>query len=200
VEAGSCNRICRNLARSRNAATGGYALCNSGTGVGYRVNNSGTIVGNTGGATTGASRGSTVVNRVGGTFAPYDTIDLGARGRLQNAGTIEVSGVHRTGETELTGDLVQTETGRLRFDLDSLAGKVDHLRVSGSATIAGGFELVPTTLLPGSHEVLAADGGVTLTPGRTAETHLFAFTRDRVVQPTLAGASHQLSQRFNRGK
>jgi outer membrane autotransporter protein len=109
-------------------------------------------------------------------LAPYDTIDLGPSGRLRNAGAIEAGGAGRFGRTELTGDLSQSDSGRLRFDLDAVAGRVDHLHVTGRATLAGGFELVPTTLLPGSHEMLSADGGVSLGDISPAATHLFDFT------------------------
>jgi uncharacterized protein YhjY with autotransporter beta-barrel domain len=162
----------------KNTTTGGYAIFNGGTSAKIDVQNTGTITGN---IATGAGPASIVANGARGVLAPYDTVDLGAGGRLWNAGAVEVSGAGRFGRTALTGDLVQADSGRLVFDLDAVAGKVDHLHVSGAASLGGGFELVPTTLLPGSHEVLSADGGVTLGGVSPAATHLFSFT------PSVAG-------------
>jgi outer membrane autotransporter protein len=157
---------------------GGYAV-SGGFFAPVNIVNSGTITGNIDGATSSAppsavAGGSTVDNLAGGMLAPYDTIDLGPSGRLSNAGVVEVSGIRRRGGTTLTGDLVQSGTGRLRVDLDSAAGKADHLHVTGAATLAGGFEVVPTMLRPGSHEILSADGGVALDEGFAGVgTHLF---------------------------
>lgn len=150
-----------------NAAAGGYALLDAG-GAGVATTNTGTITGNVRVAPTEPANVSTIHNAAGGVLAPYDTLDLGAKGRLRNGGALEVGGTGRIGRTALTGDLIQTASGRLRFDLDAAAGKVDYLRVDGAATLAGGFEYVPTSLLPGRREVLAADGGLTFGDGLVA--------------------------------
>ena len=162
------------------------------------VNNSGVINGQittfltpppgSPGSAAPAPSGSTLVNNLPtGVLVPGARYDLGAAGLLRNAGALHVGERGRADATTVVGNLVQTETGRLRFDLDSAAGKVDHLHVTGAAALAGGFEVAPKTLLPGSQEVLSADGGVTLDEGFAGVgTHLFAFDARAPRRPALA--------------
>ncbi len=148
-----------------------------------KVVNSGTLTGNIIGGD-----GTSLANRAGATFAPYDTVNLGATGSLSNAGTIEVGGAGRIHATTLVGNFTQTASGRLRFGLDSAGGEVDHLHVTGTATLDGGFEFAPDSLLPGAHEVLSADGGVVLTEDpEPASTQIFTFT------PSIEGGRLTLS-------
>lgn len=158
-----------NSATIANLHAGGYVAA-SPFGGHLKVDNSGTLTGNVQGGD-----GASMLNRAGATFAPYDTVDLGG-GRLRNAGTIEVGGIGRIKATTLSGALNQSGPGHLRFDLDAAGGKVDTLRVTGAATLAGAFDLVPTTLLPGTYAVLSADQGVTLDEkARAGTTQVFSF-------------------------
>jgi uncharacterized protein YhjY with autotransporter beta-barrel domain len=179
----------------QNTATGGYALFSQ-TSVSqpFTVKNTGTITGNIGGASTGAALGDAspaIDNQPGGLLAPYDRIDIGGTGWLRNAGVIEVGAARRIRDTTLDGHLVQTGSGRLHFDLDASAGQVDHLAVTGTATLAGKFAFIPVTLLPGSHEVLSAAGGVTLVPSEPATTHVYTYV------PTATATTVNLSTAAN---
>ena len=169
----------------QNTVAGGYAIFNGYDSPGLKLTNTGTIIGNI--HTNQSAPGSLVSNGRKGVLAPYDKLELGD-GTLRNAGTIEPGGVGRIHATELDGDLVQTATGVVRFDLASVAGKVDTLHVTGTAELAGGLTFAPKTLLPGSHEVLVADGGVTFADSLSAgKTQVFRFT------PALAGNRVSLS-------
>ena len=179
----------------QNAATGGYALFSqTGTSQPFTVKNTGTITGKIGGASAAATLSSptpAIDNQVGGVLAPYDRIDMGGTGWLRNAGVIEVGGTRRIQDTTLDGHLVQTDSGRLHFDLDAAAGQVDHLAVTGTATLDGKFAFIPVTLLPGSHEVLSAAGGVTLLADEPATTHVYSFV------PTATATTVNLSTAAN---
>lgn len=113
-------------------------------------------------------------NLVGGVLTGADLYDLGPNGRLRNAGTVEVGEAGNPDTTQIVGDLVQTGEGILRFDLDSAGGAADYVTVDGAATLDGEFEVVPTTLLPGSHEVMAA-GALTISESyEVSEGHIFS--------------------------
>ncbi len=124
--------------------------------------NSGTIVGS---VVLPSQSGSSVANLAGGTIDAR-VIDLGAKGQFTNAGTLEVGGAGRVGQTLLTGDLIQGSTGTLRIDVVDTAQAADQLQVTGRAVLAG--TIVPVVadigaLRPGGRQfrVLSADGGVT---------------------------------------
>ena len=116
-----------------NKIVNGYALASDGLHV--TLTNTGTITGNIeAGITTSSSARAAplsaaagaaplILNRPGGTLAPYSAIDLAPGGRVENGGRIEVGGVGRIARTRLTGDLLQSATGRLRFDLDFGSGE-----------------------------------------------------------------------------
>jgi uncharacterized protein with beta-barrel porin domain len=177
--------ILRNIGGTiANAVTGGYAVSPVWTGTQVNITNSGTITGNidTGvnqavGAALAAAA-PRIDNRWGGVLAPYDTIAVEG-GLVRNAGVIAVSGARHIGRTELDGDLEQLGPGRLRFKLDAARGRVDRLHVTGSATLDGGFEIVPVTLLPRRFEVMTAAGGLSLLDSfASVDPHVFVYNED----------------------
>lgn len=159
----------------QNTVAGAYAIFNGYDSPGLTLGNNGTIIGDI--YTNSSSLAASLIsNGPKGVLAPYDAIELGG-GLLRNAGTIEPGGIGRFHATEIDGDLVQTSTGEIRFDLDAVAGKVDTLHVTGTAALAGGLAFAPKTLLPGSHKVLVADGGAAFTDALAAgKTQVFRFT------------------------
>ncbi len=124
--------------------------------------NTGTIQGN---IVLPAQSGSLVENRQGGSIDAR-TIDLGASGRLANAGALEIGGRGTVGTTTVNGDFVQASTGTLRVDIDPASGSADRLQVTGRATLGGTIEGRATSavrLRPGAarYPLLTATGGVT---------------------------------------
>lgn len=116
---------------------------------------------------------STLANRQAGTFAAGPTLRLA---RLDNAGTVEVAGAGRIGTTRLSGDLVQSETGRLAVDTDHVGGRADRLEVDGDARIAGTVSVRPMTLGHDPVTVLTAGGSLRMEPQLTfAGSHLFSY-------------------------
>lgn len=160
----------------QNTVAGAYAIFNGYDSPGLTLGKNGTIIGDIYTNSSSSLAASLISNGPKGVLAPYDAIELGG-GLLRNAGTIEPGGIGRFHATEIDGDLVQTSTGEIRFDLDAVAGKVDTLHVTGTAALAGGLAFAPKTLLPGSHEVLVADGGAAFTDALAAgKTQVFRFT------------------------
>jgi len=128
---------------------------------GTTLTNTGTILGN---VSVQGRAGSVVDNRPGGVVSAPAAIDL-AGGTFRNAGLLHVGGIGTTGTTVLTGDLLQSATGRLRLDLDPAKGRADLLQVSGRAEIDGTVEINPISLRKGtSGPVVTAEGGLTRAP------------------------------------
>jgi len=123
------------------------------------VNNLGTVIGNvTLGTGTNAFN-----NMAGGFFNPGTTVDLGAGNLLTNAGTLSPGGAGSIQTTALSGNLVQTATGRLITDINIGAGTSDRINVSGTANLAGTVQVqVQNAILgPWQQTVLSAAGGTT---------------------------------------
>jgi hypothetical protein len=84
---------------------------------------------------------------------------------LQNAGTLHVGGIGSIGTTTLTGDLVQSSTGRMHIDIDPALGRADLLQISGRAALDGTAVVNPISVRKGtSGPVITAAGGLTITP------------------------------------
>ncbi|MEH2484177.1 autotransporter outer membrane beta-barrel domain-containing protein [Bradyrhizobium sp. AZCC 2230] len=123
------------------------------------VNNSGTVIGNVilGSATNAFN------NMVGGLFNAGATVDLGAGNLLTNSGTLSPGGAGTIHTTAVTGNLVQSATGRLLTDINISGGTSDRINVSGTAGLAGAVQLQVqnVTAGPWQQTVLSATGGTT---------------------------------------
>jgi uncharacterized protein with beta-barrel porin domain len=123
------------------------------------VSNFGTVIGNVDlGAGTNAFN-----NMAGGLFNSGASVNLGAGNTLTNAGTLSPGGAGTIQSTALTGNLVQTTTGRLAIDLDIAGGSADRVNVSGSANLAGAvrMQVFNPQLGPFQQTIASAVGGVT---------------------------------------
>ncbi len=92
--------------------------------------------------------GVDVTNR--GTISGNSTL---GGGTLTNAGTQVVAGPAYAGSTffgrtVVDGNFVQTATGRIVTTADFAGGRAGRLVITRNATLAGGIQLAPTTLLP----------------------------------------------------
>jgi hypothetical protein len=141
------------------AASGGTAILANSSARNNTINK-GTIFGNIifeGGA------GNVVTNLEGGVISAPTTLSLGG-GVLQNAGTLHVGGIGSIGTTTLTGDLVQSSTGRTHIDIDPALGRADLLQISGRAALDGTVVVNPISVHKGtSGPVVTAAGGLTIT-------------------------------------
>ena len=113
--------------------------------------NTGTIIGDM----SIPAGGSLVDNQPGGVIAAPTTLDLGG-GLFRNGGALHVGGIGRQGETVLTGELVQTGTGRLVVETNHEGGPSDLLTVRGGARLSGVVEVRPVRLVNRPVTVLAA--------------------------------------------
>jgi uncharacterized protein with beta-barrel porin domain len=123
------------------------------------VNNSGTVIGNVIlGSGTNAFN-----NMAGGLFNSGATVDLGAGNVLTNAGTLSPGGAGVIQTTALSGNLVQTATGRLFTDINLAGATSDRVNVSGTASLAGAVQVqvVNPTLGAFQQTILSAAGGAT---------------------------------------
>jgi outer membrane autotransporter protein len=108
--------------------------------------------------------GISLTNLPGGVINAPTTLNLSG-GVLQNAGTLHVGGIGTIGATTLTGDLVQSSTGRVHIDLDPALGRADLLQISGRAALDGSVVVNPISVHKGtSGPVITAAGGLTITP------------------------------------
>jgi len=123
------------------------------------VNNFGTVIGNVIlGSGTNAFN-----NMAGGFFNSGSTVNLGAGNTLTNAGTLSPGGAGVIQTTALTGNLVQSATGRLVTDINIAGATSDRVNVSGTANLAGlvQVQVQNATLGPWQQTVLSAAGGTT---------------------------------------
>ena len=83
---------------------------------------------------------------------------------LINSGTLAVGGPGATGTTRVSGDFVQTGSGRLLVKIDSRQGqRADAVLVGGAATIGGTILPSAAALLPGRLPIVTAAGGLAST-------------------------------------
>lgn len=89
-------------------------------------------------------------------------LDVGAGNTVTNAGILSPGGDGVVGLTQLTGNLVTTETSRLAFDIDMAGDGGDKIAVSGTAALAGDLVLSFTSVsaVPRSFEFITTEGGV----------------------------------------
>jgi uncharacterized protein with beta-barrel porin domain len=125
------------------------------------INNSGLIIGSVDlGSGTNAFN-----NRAGGTLEAGPTVKLGTGGTLTNSGNLSPGGKGVVQTTVLTGNLVQTSSGKISVDVDRTAGQADRINVSGTAQLAGQVvaNVISRSLASGkvAFTILHADGGVT---------------------------------------
>jgi hypothetical protein len=76
---------------------------------------------------TCANVGGSLTNQAGGTVNTGALMRLGSTGTLSNAGTINIGGTGAIATTVMTGNLVQSSTGRLVVDTNHRTGEADHL-------------------------------------------------------------------------
>jgi uncharacterized protein with beta-barrel porin domain len=102
-------------------------------------------------------------NMAGGLFNAGATVNLGAGNTLTNAGTLSPGGAGVIQTTALTGNLVQTATGRLLADLNIAGASSDRVNVSGTANLAGAVQLRVVNPALGAFQqtILSATGGAT---------------------------------------
>jgi uncharacterized protein with beta-barrel porin domain len=123
------------------------------------VNNFGTVIGNVIlGSGTNAFN-----NMAGGFFNSGTTVNLGAGNTLTNAGTLSPGGAGVIQTTALTGNLVQSTTGRLLTDINIAGATSDRVNVLGTANLAGAVQVqvLNPQLGPWQRTVLSAAGGTT---------------------------------------
>lgn len=117
-----------------------------------------------------------ITNQGSGTIHAYDAIDLGG-GQFDNLGTLDLTG--GVAEIRLTGDYAGAAGSTIVFGADFLAGTSDTLAISGSATMGSTLTFSPTTLVPGTLQVLTAEGPLSLVAeGAQSATPVFHFTPD----------------------
>jgi uncharacterized protein with beta-barrel porin domain len=123
------------------------------------VNNFGTVIGNV----ILGSGTNAFDNMAGGLFNSGTTVSLGAGNTLTNAGTLSPGGAGVIQTTALTGNLVQTATGRLLTDINVAGATSDRINVSGTANLAGAVQLQVQNLTAGPWQqtIVSAAGGVT---------------------------------------
>jgi uncharacterized protein with beta-barrel porin domain len=123
------------------------------------VSNFGTVIGNVD-LGTGANAFN---NMAGGLFNSGASVSLGESNTLTNAGTLSPGGAGTILTTALTGNLVQTTTGRLAIDFNMAGGSADRVNVSGSANLAGTVQLHLSNPQLGAFQqtVVSAAGGTT---------------------------------------
>lgn len=136
------------------------------------IENFGTVTGDVNLNVYGSSNSDAFNNKSTGTFITEDNVNLSTTGTLNNAGTVNVGGTGAIKTTTLTGNLVQTSTGKLLVDADWDTGSADKINVSGTATVAGTVIVNPLNFPPsteandGLHKsftIMTATGGLTNT-------------------------------------
>ena len=131
----------------------GIQTGNASSGIGPdTVNNFGTVIGN---VLLGSGRNA-FNNMAGAVFNAGSTVDLGAGNTLTNAGTLSPGGAGVIQATALTGNLVQTATGRLLTDINLAGGTSDRVNISGTASLAGAVQLVSPVLGAFQQTILSA--------------------------------------------
>ncbi len=124
------------------------------------VSNFGTVIGNVDlGAGTNAFN-----NMAGAVFNAGATVSLGAGNTLTNAGMLSPGGAGVIQTTALTGNLVQTTTGRLAIDFNMAGASADRVNVSGTANLAGVVQLQVSNPQLGAFQqtIVSAAGGTTI--------------------------------------
>ena len=125
------------------------------------VNNWGTV---TGSVDLGAGANA-FNNLAGGRLVSGATVNLGASNTLKNDGTLSPGGLDLVMTTNITGNLVQTASGKVVTDLDFLNAQADRLNVSGTSSLDGNIEINlvnPGYASPGNTQltIVRSSGGI----------------------------------------
>jgi hypothetical protein len=151
-------------------SAGGYAI--NSVGKSYKVTNqsSGVIRGSFGSKCSGqctdvGAAPASIDNQ--GLIESGPTVDLSG-GALSNHGVVSVGGDGVIGATLLNGDFMQSSSGALNVDINTLTGEADKLNVTGKAVVGGSVAVAHNVLRKtGPVTILSAAGGLTL-PGTSA--------------------------------
>lgn len=145
------------------ALSGNAILATSGNDT---IDNTGSITGNID-LGTGINA---IFNRPGGRLLNNTNIALDG-GTLTNAGDISPGGTGTVGTTNITGNYVQTSTGRYLADVDFSRLTSDQINVTGMADLNGELVVNLQQLEDGSAvTILTADGGAALSGINVADT------------------------------
>ncbi len=141
--------------------TGGNGAIVADSATGTTVNNAGIVTGNV--RLINGFGNNAFNNQTGGLFNSGATVNLEANGALNNAGTLSPGGVGTVETTELTGNLVQTESGVFEVDVDEANTTADRINVSGTAELAGNVRVqaIGDVTGPQTNVILSAAGGIT---------------------------------------
>ncbi len=138
----------------------GYAI--TGEGGNETVSNFGTVIGNLdlGAGSNGFD------NEAGASLRSGAIVMLGEGNLLQNKGVLSPGGDGVVQTTGVTGNLVQTDSGVYRLDLDFAGDLSDRVVITGEADLDGEMDvntLDVASIVPGTRQVtiLTAAGGVT---------------------------------------
>ncbi len=147
------------------------------------IANSGTFTGN---VNLGAGGKNGIENLDGGTINSLASIYLGQGNSFTNAGTLSPGGVGVIQSTTITGNFIQTTTGRLVVDINGATNKSDQLTVTGTAKLAGSVIVNVmdfSQVVKSEYKIVTAAGGVTTnglgsTPYSAADTVGYKFGTD----------------------
>jgi len=147
------------------------------------VNNFGTIIGSVDlGAGINAFN-----NNIGALFSPGTVAYVGAGNTLTNNGTISPGGSSKAMTTALTGNFVQSSTGRYTTSLDFLPNIADRIDVSGTTAIAGLAAVNPVNqgnAKPGNYQyTILSSGGGTNHAGLTLSAPVSAVASYQLLYP-----------------
>lgn len=121
------------------------------------VTNSGRVIGN---VELGPGANS-FLNAAGGQFDMGPSAGIGAGNTLTNSGTLSPGGAGVVATTTLTGNLVQTASGRIDIDVDPAASTADRINVTGTANLAGtvGVNVLNPVSTHQEFTIISAAGG-----------------------------------------
>ena len=136
------------------------------------IDNYGTIIGNVMlGSGTNAFN-----NQTSGTFRSGSTVNLGAGNTWTNAGDLSPGGVGVVQVTVLTGNLVQTGTGKYTVDIDQSGAGSDVVNVSGTVSVAGLVAPNVISLSTQSGSIVIASGSSVTNTAAAVDTSTVDFS------------------------
>ena len=103
-------------------------------------------------------------NQSGGVFNMGSFVYLGDGNNLTNAGTLSPGGDSTVSTTKVTGNLIQTSSGKMRIDVDGIGtDSSDRIEVTGTADLAGQVDVTVLNPVSTSQKftILSAALGVT---------------------------------------
>ncbi|MEM9030618.1 MAG: hypothetical protein AAGC70_19830, partial [Pseudomonadota bacterium] len=101
-------------------------------------------------------------NKLGGRLEAGAVVNLGTHGILENAGVFALESDNTIGTTALTGQLIQTSTGRYEVDVALTTRESDRIDVTGAADLSGKVSVTLDKLVVGQQDftIVTASGGV----------------------------------------